>query len=194
MPIVDGLTSTKMIRSFEESHPDSILSPRELSNGRVSIFAVSASLVERDRQTYIDAGFDGWILKPIDFKRLNALLQGIVDDKIRDSCLYQPGQWERGGWFHRRQPTSALHASTAPSSEKPAFVQSDDRDKTPSRGNSESGSITTTETKRRLIHDERLDVPRAIEEESSPAREKLDGESAANENDESTTHVSMDPK
>ncbi|KAH7346396.1 putative cyanobacterial phytochrome B [Rhexocercosporidium sp. MPI-PUGE-AT-0058] len=109
MPIVDGLTSTKMIRSYEKSHPDSEFSPRASRNGRVPIFAVSASLVERERQTYINAGFDGWILKPIDFKRLNTLLKGIVDDNTRNSCLYKPGEWERGGWFHRRQPQLALH-------------------------------------------------------------------------------------
>ncbi len=102
MPIVDGLESTKMIRSFEESHSPSNLSVRASINGRVPIFAVSASLVEREFQKYVDAGFDGWILKPIDFKRLNVLLLGIVEDETRDSCLYKPGQWERGGWFHRR--------------------------------------------------------------------------------------------
>ncbi|KAF4995298.1 hypothetical protein FDECE_12849 [Fusarium decemcellulare] len=102
MPIVDGLTSTKMIRSMEastEHHGHSALST---TNHRISIFAVSASLVEREKQTYIDAGFDGWILKPIDFKRLNTLLAGISDEEVRNTCLYEPGQWERGGWFWSR--------------------------------------------------------------------------------------------
>jgi CheY-like chemotaxis protein len=40
MPIVDGLTSTKMIRSFEKSHPETDLSSRAKGNGRVPIFAV----------------------------------------------------------------------------------------------------------------------------------------------------------
>ena len=152
-----------MIRSYEKSHPDSKLSERALSNGRVPIFAVSASLVERERQTYINAGFDGWILKPIDFKRLNILLAGIVEDKTRNSCLYKPGEWEKGGWFHRRLPPSALHVSTTPSTDK---APDGYREKSSSHGSSESGSITPTETKRPLIHDERLDIPRVIEEES----------------------------
>jgi CheY-like chemotaxis protein len=97
MPIVDGLTSTKMIRSFEKSHTQSNLSPRAAGNGRVPIFEVSASFVEREKQSYVNAGFDGWMLKPIDFKRLNTLLSGIVDDETRNSCLYQQGEWERGG-------------------------------------------------------------------------------------------------
>jgi CheY-like chemotaxis protein len=93
MPIVDGLTVTKMIRSFEKTHPQNSLSPRAATNGRVPIFAVSASL-ERERQIYIDGGFDGWILKPVDFKRLNALLLGIVEEETRNAHLYQPGRWE----------------------------------------------------------------------------------------------------
>lgn len=114
MPIVDGLTSTKMIRSFEKIHPGSGLSDRAAFNGRVPIFAVSASLIEKDRQLYIDAGFDGWILKPIDFKRLSTLLCGIVEEHTRKICLYKPGEWERGGWFAQEQP-DVFQASTAPS-------------------------------------------------------------------------------
>ncbi|MCJ1342757.1 Light-sensor Protein kinase [Peltigera leucophlebia] len=100
MPIVDGLKSTKMIRSFENTHPGIGLSDRAACNGRVPVFAVSASLVEKDRQLYIDGGFDGWIPKPIDFKRLSTLLEGIVDKDIRGNCLYKTGTWERGGWFY----------------------------------------------------------------------------------------------
>lgn len=102
MPIVDGLTSTKMIRSFEQTPEHPGYSKLASINGRIPIFAVSASLVEHERQTYIDAGFDGWILKPIDFKRLNTLLTGISDEETRQSCLYVPGGWEHGGWFQSR--------------------------------------------------------------------------------------------
>ncbi|KAJ8108532.1 hypothetical protein ONZ43_g6397 [Nemania bipapillata] len=102
MPIVDGLTSTKLIRAFERSAILGRLSKR------IPIFAVSASLMEKDRAIYTDAGFDGWILKPIDFKRLHVLLEGITSDDVRGQCLYQPGEWERGGWFvHRNVPENA---------------------------------------------------------------------------------------
>lgn len=103
MPIVDGLTSTKLIRAFEKSGDCPGLSTLGLLNGHIPIFAVSASLVEKDKSIYTDAGFNGWILKPIDFKRLNVLLDGIADDDVREKCLYQPGEWERGGWFARRE-------------------------------------------------------------------------------------------
>ena len=118
MPIVDGLTSTKMIRSFEKSNPNKSLSKRAELNGRVPIFAVSASLIEKNREEYIDAGFDGWILKPIDFKRLSVLLSGIFEERTRESCLYEPGEWERGGWFCKRQP-DVFSSSTAPSAKAP---------------------------------------------------------------------------
>jgi CheY-like chemotaxis protein len=118
MPIVDGLTSTKMIRSFEKSHPTQILSTRASLNGRVPIIAVSASLVERERQTYIDTGFDGWILKPISFNRLSEIMKGIVESDVRKSNLYRPGVWEYGGWFDEAQK-DVFTADTRPSGEPP---------------------------------------------------------------------------
>ena len=102
MPIVDGLTSTKMIRAYERSTKSQGHSTLAANNGRVPIFAVSASLVENNRETYVEAGFDGWILKPVDFKRLNTLLLGILDDDTRGSSTYVAGEWERGGWFRSR--------------------------------------------------------------------------------------------
>ncbi|CAJ0547746.1 Ff.00g045000.m01.CDS01 [Fusarium sp. VM40] len=113
MPIVDGLTSTKMIRSIEKSGEHHGHSPLAGTNHRIPIFAVSASLIEREKQKYIDAGFDGWILKPIDFKRLNTLLAGISEEEIRSSCLYEQGQWERGGWFLPRCSVGGSETSDA---------------------------------------------------------------------------------
>lgn len=114
MPIVDGLTSTKMIRAFEqEQKPDpekgrAGLLTTSHRDYRIPIIAVSASLVEREKDSYVGAGFDGWILKPIDFRRLETLIRGIVDDQAREANLYVPGQWERGGWFKRRAKPQAV--------------------------------------------------------------------------------------
>ncbi|KAJ5759482.1 hypothetical protein N7520_006638 [Penicillium odoratum] len=91
MPIVDGLSATKMIREYEQ----------QSTNRRTPVFAVSASLFEKDRQIYLDAGFDGWIMKPIDFQRVHLLLNGVLSAERRDAALYQPGMWEQGGWFGR---------------------------------------------------------------------------------------------
>ncbi|OAA70549.1 ATPase-like, ATP-binding domain protein [Cordyceps fumosorosea ARSEF 2679] len=111
MPIVDGLASTKMIRSMEKESEQEGHSDMATLNGRVPIIAVSASLVEKELQTYIDAGFDAWILKPIDFKRLSVLMGGIHDDEARNSSVYVPGQWESGGWFCSRSSAEAQSGS-----------------------------------------------------------------------------------
>ncbi|KAB5566609.1 hypothetical protein GE09DRAFT_1273380 [Coniochaeta sp. 2T2.1] len=103
MPIVDGLTSTKMIREKEKTTPNLQLSPIAAKHGRIPIIAVSASLVERNKDVYVNAGFDGWILKPIEFERLKTLLAGVVDNEVKDKELYVPGHWEKGGWFGRRR-------------------------------------------------------------------------------------------
>jgi CheY-like chemotaxis protein len=155
MPIVDGLTSTKMIRSFEKTKSTKFnLSLRAARNGRVPIIAVSASLVEKERQTYVDAGFDGWILKPISFQRLSELMTGIVDDKVREEALYQPGNWERGGWFHLGQrDMSQAHTkpdnAKSPGSAAPGSVEmgaTDARDFGVSRGEASSQDTMKRDT------------------------------------------------
>jgi DNA-binding response OmpR family regulator len=104
MPLVDGFSSTTMIRSFEQTHSPACLSHRATLNARIPIFAVSASSVEQEKARYVATGFDGWIVKPIDFHRVDALLKGIIDPAARRACLHQPGQWERSGWFANAPP------------------------------------------------------------------------------------------
>lgn len=99
MPIADGYTATRMIRDFESKAGSDSLSNTVKANSRVPIFAVSASLLESERQKYIATGFDGWVMKPIIFTRLNVLLSGIVDANARKEATYKPGEWENGGWF-----------------------------------------------------------------------------------------------
>lgn len=101
MPIVDGITATKMIREFESKSPDA-LSYKAQQNQHIPIFAVSTSLLESERQTYIATGFDGWVMKPINFTRLNDLLCGLCNRDARAAASYKPGQWEDGGWFDTR--------------------------------------------------------------------------------------------
>ena len=121
MPIVDGLSSTKLIRSFEKTHPSHRLSTRAALNGRVPIIAVSASLIEKERQVYIDAGFDGWILKPINFARLSEIMTGIVNTNTRKANLYRAGSWESGGWFEGAKK-DAFASDTKPSKQPPMIA------------------------------------------------------------------------
>ncbi len=98
MPLVDGRVATRLIREWEQAtHPK--ISQNIISYDRIPIIAVSASLSEQSRQEYMDGGFSGWILKPIDFTRLEAIIAAIQDEKIRRSLIYPISTWAEGGWF-----------------------------------------------------------------------------------------------
>jgi CheY-like chemotaxis protein len=109
MPILDGFGATKAIRKLEAATyaETSTLSVDRTSmrlNGRIPIFAVSASLREKQREEMHDLGMDGWILKPIGFDRLRTIMKGITDLEQRQRDKYQPGKWEAGGWLGEPNP------------------------------------------------------------------------------------------
>jgi CheY-like chemotaxis protein len=100
MPLIDGLEATRLIREFETDSSSIIeLSPRVVRYGRIPIIAVSASLSEQCIHEYLEIGFDGWVVKPIDFKRLEAILVAIEDEQMREVLLYGGSSWDKGGWF-----------------------------------------------------------------------------------------------
>ncbi|KAK4046722.1 hypothetical protein OIO90_006453 [Microbotryomycetes sp. JL221] len=110
MPIMGGLDATSAIRKLEDKYltdNGKSLPATTRFNGRLPVLAVTASLPEREKQTIIDAGLDGWLLKPLDIRRLRCLLKGTVDAKFREANLYQPGNWERGGFLF--DPTNKDH-------------------------------------------------------------------------------------
>jgi CheY-like chemotaxis protein len=105
MPIVNGFEAAKHIRALEADNTVPVQMDRvsHQLNRRVPIFAVSASLMEQQRQKLISYGMDGWILKPIDFKRLSAILKAITDIEQRQRDIYRlGGSWELGGWLEGR--------------------------------------------------------------------------------------------
>ena len=102
MPLVDGIECTRMIRAFESDTNPPVSPTAHINSNHIPIFAVSASLFEKDAPTFVQAGFDGWIMKPIDFNRLNMLMEGSWKDDIKDQLAYQPGQWVNGGWFKEK--------------------------------------------------------------------------------------------
>ena len=103
MPLVDGAGSTRLNRAFEKEKRAE-LSPQALSYGRIPIIAVSASLSEPSLDDYLNTGFDGWILKPIDFSRLETIMTATQDEPIRQSLMYGNDTWDKGGWFRDRLP------------------------------------------------------------------------------------------
>lgn len=101
MPIKDGFQATQAIRGFEASNPlQSHSRPAITINGRIPIFAVSASLEPVQREYMMSLDMDGWMLKPIDFKRMNIILKGITNPEHRRQEAWEPGfSWEFGGWL-----------------------------------------------------------------------------------------------
>lgn len=113
MPILNGFDATKAIRRLEKDTPEAASDRLSMRlNGRIPIFAVSASLYERQRRELCDLGMDGWILKPIDFKRLRAILKGITYPDDREKAVYRAGwSWDLGGWLESRTPTKSASPS-----------------------------------------------------------------------------------
>ncbi|BEJ13265.1 hypothetical protein CspHIS471_0304390 [Cutaneotrichosporon sp. HIS471] len=97
MPILDGYGAAAAIRELETKTAASGIEPLHV-DGRIPIFALSASLYEEDRVN-LGTHFDGWLLKPLQFNRLRALLAALMDSEKRVQEIYRPGAWERGGYF-----------------------------------------------------------------------------------------------
>lgn len=123
MPIMDGRTAANTIRKLEadKSSPPPRADPQTKFNplrvdGRVPIFAVSASLYESDRFNLAE-DFDGWLLKPLDFNRVRKILAALENPEKRTAEVHVQGQWERGGFFHAPpgKSPSPRHGETVPS-------------------------------------------------------------------------------
>lgn len=96
MPVLDGFGAARKIRQLEQSS-------NVATSSRIPILAVSASLLESQAQVAINAGIDGWILKPVNFQRLKQLFAGLKDDSVRAEDFYSADgttvEWEAGGWL-----------------------------------------------------------------------------------------------
>ncbi len=64
MPDMDGYTTTKYIRQYQRSN----------RTKRTPIIAVTAHSMKGDREKCISMGMDDYIAKPIDIKRLSAVI------------------------------------------------------------------------------------------------------------------------
>ncbi|MCH7343381.1 PAS domain S-box protein [Pelomonas sp. CA6] len=68
MPRLDGLEATRRIRAFELSH----------GRARTPIIALTASVLEEDRQASRAAGMDGFAVKPVEAARLRAEMARVL--------------------------------------------------------------------------------------------------------------------
>lgn len=109
MPICDGYEATRRIRAIEAKVPSSPKSQLGEVHPAVAsqtpIFAVSASLHEHQYEQLLECGFSGFILKPINFARLNELMKGVLEYSVLEANQYIPGRWEKGGWLINPTPT-----------------------------------------------------------------------------------------
>lgn len=82
-------------------HPDPSSEINKKNRTRIPILALSSSPISEGRRfELLQAGFDGWLLKPIDFKRLERVLEGVIEVKAKREFLFSAAEAERGGgWF-----------------------------------------------------------------------------------------------
>lgn len=69
MPNMDGLAATRRIRQQDELR-------------HIRVVALTAFDTSGFRQAASDAGFDGYLTKPIDFERLNNLLEMLLREEV----------------------------------------------------------------------------------------------------------------
>jgi len=74
MPVMDGLTATRMIRQWEA----------ETGQIRLPIIALTASAFEEDHQHCIDAGMDDFLTKPLNMNDLTSALTKWLDKPAQD--------------------------------------------------------------------------------------------------------------
>ena len=71
MPGTDGIAAAKRIRGHETEQASG-------QGGRVPILALTANTAAEDRNACLDAGMDGFLVKPLDRDKLNAALNDIA--------------------------------------------------------------------------------------------------------------------
>jgi len=67
MPEMDGLTATRRLRAREAG-----------SGNRTAIIAMTANVLQGDRERCLQAGMDGYVAKPIDVSLLEEELRRIL--------------------------------------------------------------------------------------------------------------------
>jgi CheY-like chemotaxis protein len=91
MPIMDGVTATKKIRENEQG-----------KQFRIPIIAVTACVMDEDRQRCLVAGMDGYVTKPIDYKVLSETLEKVLTaleaQSSRETKSAERPQEKDSGW------------------------------------------------------------------------------------------------
>ncbi len=75
MPVLDGLSATRMIRDVEKAR----------GSVRTPIIAITANAMDEQRAEYINAGLDGLVSKPISFGVLVEAMDSALNADLLDS-------------------------------------------------------------------------------------------------------------
>lgn len=67
MPVMDGYTATKVLRALEQQH--------RANKHKIPIIAITANVMEREREACLNAGMDDHVGKPINRDRLRDAIQ-----------------------------------------------------------------------------------------------------------------------
>lgn len=129
MPHLDGLEACRRIRAFEKAQ----------GRQRTPIIALTASVLEEDRQASIAAGMDGFAVKPVDLPRLRAELAHVLGwvptvgtptpspppDALRDVLNTRLGLqlWGEAGVWHRALGNFAQAQTGSPAELRTAWQE-----------------------------------------------------------------------
>ncbi|KAL4786287.1 hypothetical protein BJX76DRAFT_355357 [Aspergillus varians] len=103
LELLGGKEAAKAIRKAEMEEIGTTSFGANYPVRRCVLFVITGSQDEPNYSSYIEAGFDGWIPKPIDYERLPVLIECVYNTKARNENLYNPGGWHKGGWFKKKE-------------------------------------------------------------------------------------------
>jgi PAS domain S-box-containing protein len=75
MPVIDGITATRKIRSSCTEYSD------------IPIIALTAFAYKSDREVFLTEGMNGYVSKPVDYIKLNKIMAEILPDKILENKM-----------------------------------------------------------------------------------------------------------
>lgn len=90
MPVMDGLEATRHIRK-------GVWNGRTLVDPKIPIIALTANAALQDREVFLEAGIDDFLIKPIDEAALHKALQRLIDGLLAGGHTLQHRQSELSG-------------------------------------------------------------------------------------------------